>query len=200
MTELEKREPGNSNKVIDLEVLANVIEAFRKLDQDERQRLLQTVDTFFGITSAPGNRNSKKMGAVEEASNARGPSFSADRSISPKEFLWEKKPQTAVQRVACLAYYLTHYRDTPQFKTLDISKLNTEAAQVKFSNPALAVNDATKTGYLVPATKGNKQLSVAGERFVEALPDRDAAQAAMASARPWRRNRSPLSRVSRGLR
>jgi hypothetical protein len=98
-----------------------------------------------------------------------------------------KQPRTDVERVACLAYYLANYRETPHFKTLDISKLNTEAAQVKFSNAAKAVDNATAYGYLVPSTKGNKQLSAAGELFVEALPDRAAAKATMDSARPRRR-------------
>lgn len=84
---------------------------------------------------------------------------------------------------------LTHYRDSPHFKTLDISKLNTEAAQPKFSNAAVAVDNAMKTGYLVAATKGNKQLSAPGEQFVLKLPDRDAAKLAMASARPRRKAR-----------
>jgi hypothetical protein len=90
-----------------------------------------------------------------------------------------------------LAYYLTHYRDQPHFKTLDISKLNTEAAQIKFSNPALSVNNAAITGYLAQASKGNKQISAAGEVFVAALPDREAAQAAMAKARPKRKSKRP---------
>jgi hypothetical protein len=72
---------------------------------------------------------------------------------------------------------------------LDISKLNTETAQVKFSNAAVAVQNAVTTGYLVPATKGNKQLSAPGEQFVQALPDREKAKAMMAAARPRRKAR-----------
>jgi len=64
----------------------------------------------------------------------------------------EKQPRTDVERVACLAYYLTHYRNTPYFKTLDLGKLNTEAAQPKFSNAAYASNNALKMGYLVDCT------------------------------------------------
>ncbi|HXM22491.1 MAG TPA: hypothetical protein VN948_14640 [Terriglobales bacterium] len=101
----------------------------------------------------------------------------------------EKQPRTDVEKVACLAYYLTHYRETPFFKTLDISKLNTEAAQTKFANPTVAVDNAGKQNYLVPASKGNKQLSALGEQFVQALPDRDKARAIMANARPRRKSR-----------
>jgi len=125
--------------------------------------------------------------ALETASIVPSDRFSKDRDISPKEFLLKKQPRTDVERVTCLAYYLTQYREQRYFKTLDISKLNTEAAQIKFSNPAKAVDNATSYGYLAPATKGNKQISAGGELFVDALPDRDAARAAMLNARPRRR-------------
>jgi hypothetical protein len=77
----------------------------------------------------------------------------------------EKQPRTDVERVACLAYYLTHYRDMPHFKTLDLAKLNTEAAQPKFSNAHYASQNALNMGYLAPADKGQRQLSAAGEQF-----------------------------------
>jgi hypothetical protein len=51
----------------------------------------------------------------------------------------------------------------------------------------MAVDNATKTGYLVPSIKGSKQISAYGERFVEALPDRETAKEIMASARARRR-------------
>jgi hypothetical protein len=86
---------------------------------------------------------------------------------------------------------LTHFRDTPQFKTLDLGKLNTEAAQIKFSNAAYATENATKAGYLAPAAKGQKQITAWGEQFVAALPDREAALKAISQARlrksAWRK-------------
>ena len=130
--------------------------------------------------------------AIQVGSAVYRERFSKDRPISPKEFLLKKQPRTDVERVACLAYYLTHYRDQPFFKTLDISKLNTEAAQIKFSNPAKAVDNAAMLGYLAQATKGSKQISAPGELFVDALPDREAAQTAMASARPRRKNKKRI--------
>ena len=109
--------------------------------------------------------------------------FSDRPDISPKEFILDKEPRTNVERVACLAYYLTHYLNMPHFKTLDISKLNTDAAQPKFSNAAVAVDNAAKMGFLVPAVKGMKQLGAFGEQFVRALPDREAAKAVRAKVR-----------------
>jgi hypothetical protein len=100
-----------------------------------------------------------------------------------------------VERVACLAFYLTHYRGTPEFTTLDISKINTEAAQRKLANATVAVNNASQYGYLAPAGKGMKQISAAGERYVQALPDYDAAKTLLASARPrWKSKRSATSK------
>ena len=58
----------------------------------------------------------------------------------------------------------------------------------KFSNASVAVDNARAAGYLVPATKGNKQISAVGEKFVELLPDRDAAREVIRSFRP-RRNK-----------
>lgn len=164
------------------EVLPDVLASFRRLDVEGRERLLQTVAAALGIAC----RTSAAIGSKLSESAVAG-RFSQDLSLTPKEFLLQKQPRTDVERVACLGYYLTHYRDTPHFRTLDISKLNTEAAQVKFANAAQAVNNATQYGYLAPATKGNKQLSAAGELFVQALPDHEAAKVAMTSARPRRK-------------
>lgn len=116
--------------------------------------------------------------------------------MSAKEFMIEKAPRTDVERVACLAFYLTHYRATPHFKTLDISMLNTEAALPKFSNTANATNNAVKVGYIVPSTKGLRQLSALGERFVQALPDRDTARDVITSLR--RRIRTKRRRANSG--
>src|SRR5215469_2649697 len=154
-------------------ILAKVIADLRDLPSEEQQKLLETVATFFGLrTPTHGPSQTKVSPSATPASHLPGGGFSEARDISPKEFIMQKQPRTDVERVACLAFYLTHYRNTPHFKTLDISKLNTEAAQSKMSNVYVAVDNATKTGYLVPALKGTKQISGAGEVFVQALPDR----------------------------
>jgi hypothetical protein len=100
----------------------------------------------------------------------------------------EKAPQTDVERIACLAFYLTHHRSQPHFKTKDLSLLNTEAAQRRFANAAMAVVNATNSGYLVPSIKGCKQLSASGEQYVQVLPDREAARLVLERMRPRRRN------------
>lgn len=96
-----------------------------------------------------------------------------NEDLSPKEFMAQKNPKTDMQRIACLGYYLTHFRKTPHFKTRDLTHLNIEAAQPQLSNPAAAVRNATAHRYLSPAGSGRKQITPVGEAIVKALPDFD---------------------------
>ncbi len=158
---------GTDNEV-PIEDLTSVLAVFKKLSSTGRLRLLDTIATFFAVRNQAADNHLNTDQSSSAASSVESPgrsTFSEDRSMSPKEFVLQKHPQTDVERVACLAYYLTHYRDAPQFKTLDISKVNTEAAQPKFSNAAFSVNNAVKTGYLISVAKGNRQL----ERFRRAI-------------------------------
>lgn len=156
-------------------VFHKVTQDLLPLDPYSRLRVYRTIGTFFGFEESypkvTGNVDSRVP-----ANASREPQFSSSEKPTPKEFLLQKRPNTNVERVACLAYYLTHFRDTPHFKNTDINKLNTEAAQIKLSNVSYTVNDAVKTGYLAIAAKGMKQLSAQGEQYVEALPDRAAAK------------------------
>ena len=170
------------------EVLPGVIAAFKQLDSVGRETLLRTISALFGLKDNDPNFIHEQAGPPA----THGDRFSKDRPLTAKEFLLKKQPKTDVERVACLAYFLNQYEGQSHFKTLDISKLNTEAAQTKFSNAAVAVENATKSGYLALAPKGCKQISGAGELFVEALPDREAAKEAMLAARPRRRSKRTL--------
>ncbi len=157
-------------------VVDKVIQDLLPFDPYSRLRVYRTVGTFFGFEdSYPRVARSVDSRIPEKIS--REPQFSSSEELTPKEFLLRKQPNTNVERVACLAYYLAHHRDVHQFKTIDINKLNTEAAQTKLSNASYAIHDAVRAGYLAAATKGMKQLSAQGEQYVNALPDRDAAKA-----------------------
>jgi hypothetical protein len=166
------------------QALGTIIDLLSRLDDDSRARVLKSVSTFFHIPLDDGRSASPtRAQATTPQSHSSRPGFSDDRSPTPKQFLLEKAPQTDVERIACLAYYLTHFRNTPHFKTLELAKLNTEAAQPKFSNTAYAATNAANAGYLASATKTQRQISAAGEQFVIALPDRAAAKEAMSQAR-----------------
>jgi hypothetical protein len=178
----------------DLDLLKQMSEILTPLTSDDRQRLLQMVVTLFKIPITIGNVESQSAisSQVIRSTSDQVRSFSDHPEISPKQFLLEKEPRTDIERVVCLAFYITHYRGIPHFKTLDISKLNTEAAQAKFSNATYAVQNASNKGYLVPAIKGNKQISALGEKFVQALPDRELAKTIFSKQRVRRSKKSSI--------
>lgn len=179
--------PAGIGDMKDAKALTAIIDVLQQLEPEVQLRVLQSVHAFLGLNSS--------IREVENVAPDSVQGFSRDRTLSPKEFLHDKKPATDLERVACLAYYLAHYRGTPHFKTLDISAMNTEAAQPKFSNASVSVDNARQAGLLVPATKGNKQISAAGEKFVELLPDREAAREALRTYRPRRPRKPRLPRA-----
>lgn len=182
----------------ELEAFRLIIEALNPLSEEARRRLISSAATLLRIERIPWQHEGSGATPLQSALPMGAPKgiapFSQEQELSPKEFLFEKQPKSDVERVACLGYYLTHYRATPHFKTSDLSMLNTEAAQPKFSNAAAAAGNAIKLGYLVPSTKGHRQISAAGERFVLALPDRVAAKEALTSVR--RRQRAKKNKSS----
>ncbi len=198
--------PSESRAQDELAVFSAVVSAMASLDHSGRIRLIRTLATFFDIPVGEHGRStqhSSLLRAVEPspAMQAQAPAtFSEDRAPTPKQFMLEKRAQTDVDRIACLAYYLTHYRDQPQFKTLDLSRLNTEAAQVKLSNPAKAVDNAAQAHLLVQAGQGKKQVSSIGEVYVQALPDRVAARQAAAELRNRRSKPKPRSAKNGNVR
>lgn len=171
----------------DPEVLTAIVNALKDLEPEVQRRTIQAVITFLDIQLIP-QTNPRSLD-VQSTSTGTESSFSQNRDLSAKDFLREKLPKTDVERIACLAYYLTHYKNVQFFKTLDLSLLNTEAAQPKFSSASVAVSNAIRAGFIVPAAKGQNQLSSAGEVFIQALPDREAAKVAVANMRVRKRNK-----------
>jgi hypothetical protein len=166
-----------------------VIRVLTPLDQDDRARVLNSVSTFFAHGASEAYVDTATRAKSPHHSDVLRPAFSESKAPSPKEFMFQKQPKTDVERITCLAFYLTHFRDMPHFKTLDLGKLNTEAAQIKFSNTAYATENATKAGYLAAAARGQKQITAWGEQFVAALPDREAAAQVVAQLRKRKKKR-----------
>lgn len=176
----------------EFDALSTVIGALQPLDDEARRRIVESAVTFLKIVPTRGTPALHNVATGSHGSSSamsESAPFSESTQMSVKEFVLEKQPRTDVERLACLAYYLTHYRGTPHFKTIDLSLLNTEAAQPKFANAANSANNAVKMGYLVPSVKGQRQLSAFGERFVRALPDRDAARASIETMKRKKRPR-----------
>jgi hypothetical protein len=117
----------------DFQILNQLVQVLKTIPPARRRRVLHMLDTLFNLDGdqAP---NPDQAAPTHSERSAKVP-FSQDLSPTPKQFLLEKEPRTDVERIACLAYYLTHYRDMPHFKTIDLNKLNTEAAQQRLSNP-----------------------------------------------------------------
>lgn len=202
-----KNQPVDEN-LNERTVLNQVLESLQKFDKDAQLRILRTVQTFLEIGSEEvglpvmpkqpsGDRPSSHQVQSDEKYRE---SFSSHIEVSPKEFFRKKQPQTDVERMACLAFFLTHHRDTQFFKTLDLCKINTEAAQPKFSNAAKASSNALRGGYFAAGGKSDRQLSAAGEEFVAALPDREAAKLAMVNARPKRKKKIPSKSNSKSVK
>lgn len=189
----------SDNSGEELEIFNQIVSSLSRLDREAQIRLLQTVATFLQIDSVEGGKK-PPLSVISTGSAQQELAFSERDEMPPKEFILEKQPRTEAERITCLAYYLTHYRDIPHFKTLDLSKLNTESAQQKFSNTAQISKNATRAGMLVPASKGMKQLSALGEQFIQALPDRQAAKEVLNRLKPRRTRKVPSKKRTSSLK
>jgi len=169
----------------DIQALSDVLTALGELD-DEKEKVwvLETAASRIGV----GIGTTLKTSSI---GSGREPSHGAvlDSNVTAKDFMREKDPKNDVQRVACLAFYLTHHRGTAQFKSRELAGLNTEAAGPKI-NMSRAVNNAqNQNAYLAVAGSGNKQITALGEDVVNALPNQEAVKAAEEAKRPRRRKK-----------
>lgn len=171
----------------ELDAIKKALEALWPLDEEARGRAISGLAGALGVqqsSTSPG-RVPQVLGGGPAANGAPG------ELGTPREFLAAKRPTTDIERITCLAYYLTHARNTPHFDTKDLSELNTEAAGARFSNASYTASNATKkNGFLTAAPGGKKQITPRGEALVNALPDRQAVEAALESmpGRPRRRS------------
>src|SRR5258708_15910352 len=95
----------------DIEVLNKIIQLLQPLPVERRVRLVRTLLTFLGIDSGGMRSVASSEASQTGISPSKRVPYSQELASSPKQFLVEKQPRTDVERVACLAYYLTHYRD-----------------------------------------------------------------------------------------
>ena len=144
--------------------------ALSDLKPDEKRRVLTWLWEKLEVGGPPPPPTGTAAAAIN-ASNAAQPA--PPGNLTGKGFLAQKDPKTDAERITCLAYYLTHYKATPRFKTKALAAANVDAAQPEFSNPAVAVMNAAGSKYLSAAGGGDKQITVLGEKLVDALPDRD---------------------------
>lgn len=168
--------------ITETQAMQRALEALEPLPKEDLPRVFSWLGSKLdmpALASASNTLSDKQLST--HAGTLSGSELPTGQNISLKAFLSQKKPKTDVERVACLAYYYTHHKGTPHYKTPDITSLNKEAAWPAFANTADAVAHATKQNkFLAAAGKGAKQITPRGEAFVEALPDREKAKQALA--------------------
>ncbi|WP_426500024.1 hypothetical protein [Streptomyces sp. D54] len=180
----------------ELRAMQKAYDALKSLDGERKGRVIKwlveslAMDVRVHVGEEPG----MPAPAAEECSGTDSPR--ARHAMSVRDFINHKKPQSLVERVACLGYYLARYRDQPHFRVSDIVQLNTEAAAHKFGNPSRDIDNADRqNGYLVMAGTGLKQITPRGEAVVEALPDRDAVKIARRD-NPFKSRRSTARKTA----
>jgi hypothetical protein len=179
----------------ELAALQQALNALTPLDSGGRQRAVAWLAGALGVSSAaPGGPGV----GVPRGSGISDTGVGATDLGTPRQFMAAKRPTTDVERVTCLAYYLTHARDTPHFKTKDLTDLNREAAGVKISNPSQATANAKdRNSYLAEAGGGRRQITPLGEAVVVAMPDREAvARVIVESPKKARRKAKPKKKAA----
>jgi hypothetical protein len=166
------------NKMV--EAVQAASKAFDPLSGEERQRALQMFLTLLGHDSqgmgagSPSQPPPPSGGAPIGSTNATGALQATARA-----FIAAKKPTSDVQRVTCIAYYMTHHDGRPSYKARDLAEVGTAAA-VRFSNIRQTISNATRQNkFLIPAGPQLHQITPRGEAMVDALPDQHAAKLAL---------------------
>ncbi|MBI1831738.1 MAG: hypothetical protein HYR84_09845 [Planctomycetes bacterium] len=178
----------------ELEALGSILNALGPLPDNAREFVVRTAVARLKISSFMSDRKGEQAAAPTGGTKSDMQTGSLN-GITPKEFLKMKKPASELQRIVCLAFYLTHAQTKLHFKTQDLTALNTEAAGGKFSNPSATVRNATNQSlFFAPGPKGTKQITALGEDFVNALPDQDAAKAVVLQNKPKGVKRRPTAK------
>jgi hypothetical protein len=165
-------------------------EALSPLQPEERARAMHWLAAELDVADVVSTPPPASAGLGEPGGDGGGKSPHLSNQ-TPKAFLAEKKPRSAVERIACLGYYLSHFRNKSTFKAADLTALNTEAAGQRFTSASRDFDNADRgSGYLVGANNGQKQLSIRGEAVVVALPDREAVKHALKEHKFKRRSNS----------
>ncbi len=114
-------------------------------------------------------------------------------------FVSDKAPRDLYQYTAVLAYHLKHYQKVNEFKTKDIKSAHVEARHPGLTNPADAISKAeTRYRFFTKGkTRGTRQLSILGEKVVNALPDQDAVKKATAGNPSIKKQRKQAIRKSK---
>jgi len=176
-----------------IDSLSDVLDAVSGLAKDDQlwvfraalDKLALSVGGFDGRDSSA--HESDHAGGNGTGSRPRG---GGGGSPSASEFYRSKRPKTDAQKIACLAYYLTHHKNTHEFKTADLQVTETESKAPKITNLPRAVDNASRSArVLTSTTAGLKQITTHGEDVVNALPDQEAVKEVLRAQKPTKRRK-----------
>jgi hypothetical protein len=169
--------------------LVSVMKALEPLGDPDRQWVLQSAANRWNLQVANINPGSGGGGTGAGATSAGGSGAGAaneQAAIAQKNaraFMRLKNPQTDVQRVACLGFYVLHTTNQPGFKSMDVQTANTDSGGTRI-NFTRALDNATRKAKYISSRGGNeKQLTRLGEDVVMALPDQEKVREVEAATR-----------------
>lgn len=94
------------------------------------------------------------------------------KKISIREFILQKKPKTAIQKVLVIGYYLEHFEKIECFTVKDVENGLRQAKEYAGKNISDLINKNIKKGYVMECKEKNGRLKTftltnSGEKFVE---------------------------------
>jgi hypothetical protein len=128
-----------------IDVLGKITTALAEVEEAQRPQILKMVADLLGVPAGAPPDEQRAPPPPPSQRTTPPSAVTPESGVTPKQFIAQKQPETDVERVACLAYYLTHHRKIPRFKAKDIAEINTAAAQPKFTNIRAAVENATRS-------------------------------------------------------
>jgi hypothetical protein len=175
----------------DVTALTTVIEALATLPKEQQQWVMQTAASRFALAVSPA---ALPLPIVPSPVAPTSPT-AENLGQTVKAFIKAKSPKNDMQRVACLAYYLTHHKGISTFKSKDIDEQHEAAGGVNFKLAQAVANATNVSKYFAASGQGKKRLTTLGEDVVEALPDSEKVKGLEKAGRP-----KPRVKRKRGAR
>jgi hypothetical protein len=140
-------------------------------------------EAFAALTSLDPAARQRAMNWLNERFPVVAMRLPYTRPDSVAEFIEDKQPASAMERITCLVYWATDVRGQSAVLTRELNELNRQAGGNTFSDAgSVGQSVLASRGYLLrTGTPGAWQLTQQGRALVNALPDRGAVRAQEAS-------------------
>jgi hypothetical protein len=174
---LKKQDPTSA--------LVAVVKALEPLEDKDREWVQQSAASRWNLGSV-----SAITSPIPAIRTGGGPVVTASADVQSalakndvRAFIRLKRPNTDVQRVACLGYFLTQVSGQQGFSSKDITKAHVDSGAPSI-NVTRALDNATRAAkYLSNRGPKEKQLTTLGEDVVLALPDQQLVKEAEAAGK-----------------